>query len=442
MMSPVKKTVADDDRESAEWRRGGRTVLFSAIGYGSAAVLFVLTASVFVKPTMQATGWSTSEVLVSPIAILLLTACGPLAGRIADQWGARRTIVTGLVPYIVMLVLFATLPINKFTFYGLAVAIGIVGSFAYMVPFNRAVASWFDKGAGKAFGLVGVGSAVTPLLAIPLVTLAIYNIGWQAGYLILAGFALLISMPAVLFGIKERPHDGEDVPVSRGSESAADLSTPLSVKAVLRTPRYWVFSSSIVAVTAATTAFIANLQPMLLDGGVSLAVATTVTTLFSVGMVIGRLGGGALLDIFPKHKVAVAVTILLVAALGALSMTVAGSVPIAITAIGVMLVAASSGAEADFGAYFLLKEYGRTNFGSLYATALAFSGIAGVSYPYVFSFIRDSTGSYFWATIAGAGALALGALAILIFGLTGPRGSTDSSDRTQSSTDRDTVSAV
>lgn len=226
MTSPVEETAADDDRESAEWRRGGRTVLFSAVGFGSGAVLFVLTASVFVKPTMQATGWSTSEVLVSPIAVLLLTACGPLAGRIADRWGARRTIVTGLVPYIIMLVLFATVPISKFTFYGLAVATGIVGSFAYMVPFNRAVASWFDKGAGKAFGLVGVGSAVTPLLAIPLVTLAVYNIGWQAGYLVLAGFALLISLPAVLFGIRERPRQEEDLSGSRGSESPADVATP------------------------------------------------------------------------------------------------------------------------------------------------------------------------------------------------------------------------
>ncbi|MGR6520245.1 MFS transporter (plasmid) [Rhodococcus erythropolis] len=434
---PLANAHVDDTPEREEWKKGGRTVFFSAIGYGSSAVLFILTASVFVKPTMQATGWSTSEVLISPIATLLLTACGPFAGRMADRWGARRTILTGLIPYIALLALFAFLPISKFTFYGLAVAIGIAGSFAYMVPFNRAVAAWFDKGAGKAFGLVGVGSAVTPLLAVPLVTLAIYNIGWQAGYLVLAGFALVIAMPAVVYGIKERPLQRESVGPESETNSATDTSEHHSVRAVLRTPRYWIFSFSIVAVTAATTAFIANLQPMMLDGGVSLAVATTVTTLFSVGMVIGRLGGGALLDIFPGHKVSVAVTVLLVAALGALSLTAVGSVPVVVTAIGVMLVAASSGAEADFGAYFLLKEYGRRNFGSLYATALAFSGVAGVSFPYLFSSIRDSTGSYFWATIAGAAALAVGALSILIFGLTSPSVTKTSPDSAEPSTPYD-----
>ncbi|MFC9556205.1 MFS transporter [Rhodococcus sp. NPDC056960] len=420
-MALSKKSESVDAGEVTEWKQGGRTVLFSAIGYGSAAVLFVYTASVFVKPTMQGTGWSTSEVLVSPIVILLLAGCGPLAGRAADRWGARRTIVAGLVPYAVLLLLFATLPISKFTFYGMAVAIGIVGSFVYIVPFNHAVASWFDKGAGKAFGLVGAGSAAMPLIAIPVVTLAIYNIGWQAGYFVLAVFALLISLPAVLFGMQDRPRQDEYSLSVADLSPGEDTADGLSVRQILRTPRYWIFSFSIVAVTGTTSGFIANLQPILLDGGVSLAAATTVTTLWSVGMVVGRLGSGTLLDIFPRRRVTVAVTILMVAAVGSLSVGVVGAVPVVVAAIGVMLVAVSGGAEADFGAYFLLKEYGRRNFGSLYATALAFSGVAGVSFPYLFSFIRDSTGSYFSATLAGAAALMVAALSILVFGLTAPR---------------------
>ena len=184
---------------------GGRTVLFSAIGYGTGPILFVTTSSVFIRPTMEATGWSTSEVLLSPLVTVLFTLLGPLVGRIVDRRGVRRAILIGLIPYLILLILFATLPANRITFYALAAGIGTFGAFGYLVPYSRAVASRFDKGAGKAFAIVGVGGAGMPLFCIPLVTLAIYQIGWQAGYLVLAAFGLLSALPAALFGVQENP---------------------------------------------------------------------------------------------------------------------------------------------------------------------------------------------------------------------------------------------
>jgi hypothetical protein len=35
---------------------------------------------------------------------------------------------------------------------------------------NQAVPLWFDKGAGKAFGLVGVGLTALPIVALPVIT--------------------------------------------------------------------------------------------------------------------------------------------------------------------------------------------------------------------------------------------------------------------------------
>jgi hypothetical protein len=60
-MTRVKETKSLSG-ESGEWKAGGRTVLFSAVGYGAGPILFLTTASVFIKPTMEATGWTTTEV--------------------------------------------------------------------------------------------------------------------------------------------------------------------------------------------------------------------------------------------------------------------------------------------------------------------------------------------------------------------------------------------
>ena len=78
--------------EATEWKHGWPTVLAAAIGYGAGPLLFITTASVFIRPAMQATGWSTTEVLIAPFVAFLFSVLGPLAGRVADRTSPRRTV--------------------------------------------------------------------------------------------------------------------------------------------------------------------------------------------------------------------------------------------------------------------------------------------------------------------------------------------------------------
>jgi len=420
-MAAINEVEPSKSRESTEWKLGGRTVLFGALGYGTGPILFLTTASVFIRPTMKATGWSTSDVLLSPLVTVFLTFLGPLVGRRVDQQGVRRTIMIGLVPYILLLILFATLPVNRITFYAVAAGIGIFGAFGYLVPYSRAVASWFDKGAGKAFGIVGVGGASMPLLGIPLVTLAIYQIGWQAGYLVLAAFALLVALPAALFGIQERRVHEEVADTEEAKSTATPERTNrlegADVRRVLRTPRFWTFSLHIFFIGGAASAFLSNMQPIMLDGGLDVARATTLTTLFTAGIICGRLGAGVLMDLVNRYWVAVPVFV--VSMLGALTLANAEVFPVAVIAVAALLTASSQGAEGDIGAYFILEEYGRDDFGTLYATAGVFGGAGAMVVPYVFSYIRDVSGGYRAAAYLGAALYAAGALAIIVFGALG-----------------------
>jgi len=420
-MATIIEVEASKTRESMEWKMGARTVFFGALAYGTGPILFLTTASVFIRPTMKATGWSTSEVLLSPLVTVCLTFMGPLVGRFVDRQGVRRAIMIGLVPYIMLLILFATWPVNRITFYAVAAGIGIFGAFGYLVPYSRAVASWFDKGAGKAFGIVGVGGASMPLLGIPLVTLAIYRIGWQAGYLVLAAFALVVALPAALFGVQERRvhdevADKEETNSIVAPEGTNRLVDP-DVRQVLRTLRFWIFSLHIFFIGGAASAFLSNMQPIMLDGGLDVALATTVTTLFTAGIICGRLGAGLLIDLVDRYWVAVAVFV--VSMLGALALANVKLLPVAVIAVSALLTAAGQGAEGDIGAYFILKEYGRDDFGTLYATAGVFGGAGAMVVPYVFSYIRDVSGGYTAAAYLGGALYAGGALAIIVFGALG-----------------------
>ena len=408
-------------RESAEWKAGGRTVFFSALAYGSGPLLFLTSASVFMRPTMEATGWSSSEVLLSPLVALLFTLFGPFVGRFVDRRGVRRAIMIGIIPYIGLAILFALLPANRITFYLLAAAIGIFGAFGYQIPYSRAVANWFDKGAGKAFGFVGMGGAAMPLLGIPLVTLAIYQAGWQAGYLVLAAFALLMALPSAFFGVHERqdgvPSTQHRPMVGQPAPDLSDQPEGKEVRDIFRGARFWMFALHIFFVGAAASGFLSNMQPILLDGGLDVAVATTVTTLFTAGIICGRLGAGILMDLIDRYWVAVPIFIVSICC--ALALANIGFLPVVIVAVAAVLTAAGQGAEGDIGAYFILKEYGREHFGTLYATAGIFGGTGGLVAPFLFTYMRDTTGSYTAAAYLGAALYGAGALAIIVFGVLG-----------------------
>lgn len=423
----MTERLGSEAGEAAEWRAAGRTVLFGALAYGSGPLLFLTTASVFIRPTMAATGWTTSQVLLSPLVVVLFTFLGPIVGRFVDRQGVQRAILIGLLPYILTLVLFAVLPANRPLFYLLAAGIGIFGSFGYLVPYSRAVASWFDRGAGKAFGIVGVGGAAMPLVGLPLVTFAIYQAGWQAGYLVLAAFALLVALPGALFGIQEHigtitqpATDSNTRDGASGNEGTPDEG---AIRAILRTPRFWIFSLHIFFVGGAASGFLANMQPILLDGGLGVAVATMVTTLFTAGIIAGRIGAGVLIDLVDRHVVAVLV--FLVSMLGALALANIAFLPVGLVAVAAILAAVGQGAEGDIGAYFILKEYGRDHFGTLYAAAGIFGGAGGVMVPYIFSLIRDMSGGYAVAAYLGAGLYLAGAVAILVFRALGRRVASD-----------------
>ncbi|MCE3551102.1 MFS transporter [Pseudonocardia sp. RS11V-5] len=384
-----------DGAERAEWRDGWPVVLAAALAYGGGPVLLLTTASVFVRPTAEATGWSTSQVLISPLLTTLFAALSPVAGRLADRFGARRVVAPGLVLYAAVLVVFAVTPVNLAAYYGMAVLMGVFGAVGYLVPINRAVATWFDKGAGKAFGLVGAGGAAAPLLGVPLVAVVVYTFGWKAGYLLLAGFVLVVALPAVLIGLRSRPV-AADVVASPGAGARGGTG----VRAVLCSYRFWIFALSSLLAYGTTQGFLANMQPIMLDGGFDVALATTATTLITVGVIVGRLGTGALLDAVLRYPVAIGTFTL--SALGAVGLANAALLPAVVVIVAAMLVAVSQGAEGDIIAYFMLRDHGRAHFGTLFAAVYVVNAIGGFGGPYLFSLLRDASGSYVSAVSLGA----------------------------------------
>jgi MFS family permease len=147
--------------------------------------------------------------------------------------------------------------------------------------------------------------------------------------------------------------------------------------------------------------------------------ATTVTTVYSVGGIAGRFVGGVLLDLFPRYRVAPLV--LVVSALGALALTGVGVLPFVLVIVAALLVSFSQGAEGDFVSYFILKEYGRAHFGKLFAAVYVMTGVGALLGTYAFGITRDLTGGYAVACIVAACCFLAGAATMVVFGVLGRR---------------------
>ncbi|MGX4688420.1 hypothetical protein [Streptomyces sp. JNUCC 63] len=132
-----------------------------------------------------------------------------------------------------------------------------------------------------------------------------------------------------------------------------------------------------------------------------------------MGVIVGRLGAGALLDL--TNKYAVAVSVLTISGLGALALTQVPALPLIVVGAAALMVAFSQGAEGDIAAYFILDEYGKKDFASLFALAMAATAVGGIGVPFAFAWIIDSTGSYLGACILGIACYLASAALLLVF---------------------------
>ena len=137
-------------------------------------------------------------------------------------------------------------------------------------------------------------------------------------------------------------------------------------------------------------AIIIHLVPLLTDRGVSAQSAALVMSLGAVGGMLGRVGGGYLLDRFFAPYVAVC--FFCGSALG-IFLLWSGAVG-GLAFVAAFLGGLGVGAEFDIIAYMVSRYFGLRAFGEIYGYVFAAFTLGGVIGPPLMGIGFDSTGSY------------------------------------------------
>jgi hypothetical protein len=151
---------------------------------------------------------------------------------------------------------------------------------------------------------MGLGAIVVPSVAQRLVA----TLGWRLAYTVFGCSILLIPLPVVAAFLKERPENMGLLPDGAG-EAPASMpivanDVGLALREAVRTREFWTMVCSLFLMTASVHACFIHLPAILTDRGGSAQLAAFASSLFGVGLFMGRVGCGYLLDQFLAPRVA------------------------------------------------------------------------------------------------------------------------------------------
>jgi MFS family permease len=396
----------------AEWRRYWPLVAATAAGM-SLASLITTSMGVMLGPLEQEFGWTRAQISSGPfiIAIFSLLLSAP-AGYAIDRFGARRIGILVVLTQCACVALLSTVTADLRSWWAVWTLFALAAtatSTVWMLP----VSTCFTAARGMAIALTISGTGVTAALAPLIAEYVLEHHGWRAAFLALAVIWGTVTLPLVL----------KFVPAQSGAagKSPADAhdAPPRELKGLtpgqgLRSPAFYTLLFAALCGTLAGVALLMNLVPILISTGLSRPDAVKVAGMIGLASIVGRIGGGWLMDRISVRAIAI------VAALGSvifpLSLLISPGV-FSVAALTVVFHGLIGGVKINAIVYLTGTHMGMRSFGLFYgAMSMAISIAAGLG-PMLANHVYDVTRSYepvLWATLPGY------LIAALLFFLLGP----------------------
>ena len=170
-----------------------------AVAYG----LF-FSFSVFFVPLIAEFRWSRGLTAgAMSMSAIVQGLCAPLAGVVADRFGARPVIVGGVVMLAGAAMLASTIqaPWHLYLYTGVLSAVGLVA--VGWVPTSLLLSRWFHANRGRMAGIAFSGMGFGVLVIGPVTQWLIAISTWRTATLILGLASLILLLPLVLWGIRD-----------------------------------------------------------------------------------------------------------------------------------------------------------------------------------------------------------------------------------------------
>jgi len=386
-----------------ELRNNWRPLLAAMVGLSSGFTALAFTNSIMGPYLLRAFAWPKADfALVGSLSLMTLIAL-PVAGRLADRFGVRRTAAVGFIAGPISFLVLSRMS-GDFRFYmTILVAQNLLCMTTTSTVFTRTVVQHIHRARGIALALAASGPALTIAIAGPLLNEFIAANGWRAGYVALATFTATGGLIAISL-VPSRRHATE------ATESAARQSGN-DYRKLLHMSSFWILASGIMLCNFSQFLVNSQLGVVLETYHLSSSKISAMISTFAVGVMIGRLVCGLALDRFAAPVIAV-VAMGLPGFGQCLIAADTGSTTIVTAAI--LCMGLSYGAEADLIGYLVARTFGIHIYGTVLGLMTAALSLGSTMGSLLLSATLKSTGSY-GLFLFGSGGLALiGSLIFLL----------------------------
>ena len=208
--------------------------------------------------------------------------------------------------------------------------------------YSRLIAESFDKARGLALGIAACSYSIAGAIIVPLITPYVEREGWRSGYVVMALFTVLTGIATLLLIPRRKPKT-ETTPVG---------DAPTDYRAIFADPAFWPIVLGIVLCSLTIVMQTTQMKVILLKTGMASADASSLISIYAMGVFVGRLLCGAALDRFPAHVVAMLVMGL--PGIG-LALMATGTPSPLVQGLAVLLVGLSLGAETDVAGFLVMR---------------------------------------------------------------------------------------
>ena len=329
---------------------------------------------------------------------------GPIGGFLVDRFGPRRIMLFGVALQGTGFILLSqvTTIYQFYVVFVLLVAFG--GGLGFAQPLMAAVANWFIRRRGLAFGIatsgIGLGGFIVPGLAWIITTY-----GWRVAFVFSGLTTWAVGIPIALL-MRHRPEQYGYLP-----DGAAPQEVDFTARQALKTSAFWLLGVAFALRVMVSGSMVIHLVPFMQDSGISTGIAALALGSLAVTSVVGRLGFGWLGDRFGRKQMVMLALVLMTLSMFVVSLATATWH----IAVFFVLYAPAYGGLASMMHALRGDYFGRTAFATItgfMSTLMAAGTIIG---PFFAGYVYDTTGSYriAFATFAFASLLSLALIAVV-----------------------------
>lgn len=372
-----------------EQQRGWTVAVGSAVGvaFGSTP-FFSATFAILSGAWAGAFGWSPT-ILASAATLFLATqtAAFPIAGFLVDRYGSRRAACASIASFGLLLVVLSESSGSAAMFYCTIGLLGLTTAATNFIGYARAIATWFDRNRGLAFGLTASAQGVG-LMGLPLFVQKIIDTsGWTGALLSVAAIELIACLPVVWLSVKER--EIADSPAQLGQKPVTGSKDALRGTSIVRRPVFWKMAACIAIEGLSIYAILPNTMFILSrTAGLNTHDIAGLASLSGAAFLAGRVLFGMLLD--RVHARWLFLIMLALVAGGLMLYAIGASLEAA--RLGAFLLGAAGGGQTDLMPYVSSRYFGKQTISTVFGLLLlAFFAGAAVA-PVLFVFTAQARG--------------------------------------------------